>query len=687
MLEEEILEEIEKNNTSSNEIVEVDACEETLYDMEQVKVETLKNKPKKNKKECFWKKLSKKNKIIIIVVGSIFLLAIIALLLYFLVFKKEEEKTTTREPEVIIEKENYRYKNGSLVFLDDNDKEIGTYECNNKDEKSCYVVNYSTEDEFDVTKKIKEDYSEIEYISEIFNNQYAFVYDNKDENGNIILYDMTSNEVIDEYKLVKKVTDELVILKDTNDKYGVINLFGELENTVKFECDYIGYIDEKENLIARKDGKSLLLDMEGAAVSDSIKGNIKNFDNKYISIENDGTYYIYNYEGIVVREMEISHIAFKEGYVFIADGKNLYTFDSDMNPLNLEGIKLKNSDYNTTIIFDENLREKERKEAYYVTINVDNISIETEDDIELVNVYEGKLNSKYDYVSYYDGILYLYKDEDKTEEFATYKCNNLNVVTSESTEFENCFVAKESALLNRGTDTSNIGYLPVFNERFAFIKDNQNVSVEDSILLWDFETNKKKATYTSVDTGYYKNNNSVNFVTTASTLVMAKNTSGSFGIINIESNDVASVIKFKNDNINNESIKYLNDNFLVKRTDGSYYLYDNTGKELASSDQEILDYNTEILLLKNKSDKYSISTIAGKVIGSNFDYVELKKEYFVGITGRVINVYKYEENAKGLIETEVKITKESYSDSYRVEGTNLIVDDVIYPIVLESGAE
>jgi hypothetical protein len=76
-----------------------------------------------------------------------------------------------------------------------------------------------------------------------------------------------------------------------------------------------------------------------------------------------------------------------------------------------------------------------------------------------------------------NGKLYFYSDEDKENLIGKYTCKNKNDVTSKTTELTSCFVAKESKIVN---ETS--GYIPIFNNSYAFISDNNNV------ILYDLKT-------------------------------------------------------------------------------------------------------------------------------------------------------------------------------------------------------
>ncbi|MBE6140606.1 MAG: hypothetical protein E7172_03625 [Firmicutes bacterium] len=668
---------LEDKPLNTNEIVEMEVSEETLYDMQVV--EDDRKKKKKNKKESKWRNLSKRTKIIIIcsLIGIVVLIIVI-LLVYIFVFKEDEKTPIVKKPEVIVEKDNYRYENGTLIFLDENDSELGSYECQNKDEDKCFVANYNNEeDDFDITEKIYQDYSKVTSVSQIINNNYVAIYDNKERNSGLIkIYDIEKKEELGKYKLIKKVDNDKVILQNEEDKYGVISFVEEeLKEIIEFKYDYLGFIEGKESIVAKNGENWLLIGIDGVEKSKGIVGEIKNFDNKYISVY-DESYSLYDYEGKVLKNEKIDYITFDSDYVFVVSNRRMYMYDQELNPYTMDGVRLDNTNYKTTIIFDKDGVEVDRKESFVLNVNEDNIEIETGGEIEYINIYEGLLSAKYPKVSYFDGKLYFYKDDAKTEEIGTYKCNNINIVDENSTEFSNCFVAKESSMLNRGTDATNIGYAPIFNERFVFIDDKV---AESNINLWDFQTSKTLVTYKKVDMGYYNNAAVINYVSTAGTLVMAENTSGEYGIVRIENSAVKPFISFDN----TESIKYLESNILVKRKDG-YVLYTNTGNELAKSTLEIIEYHEKALKVMNNK-KYDVNNKDGKIMASGFDYVDFYDNYFVGIQGSKINIYKYEENAKGLISETIEISGTDYENSYTIENNILIVTGLeqTFPFSLE----
>jgi hypothetical protein len=86
-----------------------------------------------------------------------------------------------------------------------------------------------------------------------------------------------------------------------------------------------------------------------------------------------------------------------------------------------------------------------------------------------------------------DGTLYFYSDLEKTDLIGTYKCENKNSVVSLESGFSNCMIAKDSNLIN---NVEVLGYIPIINENYAFIKDTKNGSTTETIVLYNFETEK-----------------------------------------------------------------------------------------------------------------------------------------------------------------------------------------------------
>ena len=234
----------------------------------------------------------------------------------------------------------------------------------------------------------------------------------------------------------------------------------------------------------------------------------------------------------------------------------------------------------------------------------------------------------------------------------SYACSYANDVTSESTELQNCFIAKETKVLNTSEDV-NVGYLPIYNERFVFITDTSRPNANDNIILYDLKNNKKLATYKEVDARVYSDELNISFVETAGTLVLAKNTSDSYGLINIETSNVSGVIAFRQDNGDtNTEVKMLGDNYLFKRSNGTYHLYEPDGEEITENIEtknEIVDYKGNYILV-NAGEEYTIYSLDGPVIKSS-KYIILEDTYYITVdTENKIGVYTFAHGDTNLAE-------------------------------------
>lgn len=677
-MEEEILKEIEEkeNNKPMNEIVEIDENEEitnTQYDMEKV---IPKKDEKKSKKPSKWSTLSKKTKIIIIV--SIILVLIIAIvLIYFLVLKKDNNKNDNNDPVVVIEKDNYKYEDGRLIFIDKDKKEIGSYECINKNENLCFVAYFSNEDNFDVNKKVYESGLPINIRTDIIKDKYVFIYDDETkEKGNVILYDMGSNKKLEEYSLVKEVKDNYVIVKKDND-YKLISLDSSVEDISKNTYDYMGYIEDTNYLVVASNGNYKLIDFEDKEVSKTVPGNIMSFDDKNISVKVGSEYYVYDYSGKVVVNDKYDYIRFANNYIITASGKKLFVYDVNGNRMNIEGIRITSDSYNTKLIFNDNLRQVGKEEAFNVVVSSNIMRIEYGEDYTKINLSDGIVSKNIPYISYFAGKLYFYSDEEKTNLIGSYKCEYANDTDESTKEFQNCFIAKESNIFTPDKEVKN-GYLPIYNNNYVFISDTKSPNANDNIILWDLKNNKKLATYKSVDAGFHDTENVVNFITTGGTQVVAKNTSDSYGLINIQTSKVNGIIPFKDQDdakLINVSFKLLQDNYLIKRSDETYHLYNKKGNEIASkvsTKYEIVEYKYNHLKVKN-NNKYLIYDLNGKIVSDEYKNIFMENNFYLSIdSSNILHVFKY-DSKKDLMSEEVTISDVEKDLNYEVKNDLLII--------------
>ncbi len=629
-----------------------------------------KKKDKKSLKEK-WAGLSKKKKVLIIL-GIILVMVIIIGLLIFLLGGKKDEKGKDDKPsvpEVIVEKENYIYKDGVLTFLDKDEKEIGTYECQNKDENLCFVANYSNEDTFDGEKFVYEDGSKIEKRSTIYNDNYVFVYDDKEKvDGNINLYNIKDAKVEGTYELVKGDSESnYVILKDTNGKYGAIELTSEgITEKIEFAFTYLGMVNKDSNVVVLNNDKYYLYTKDGEILSRGLSYEIKSYNNNYIVVDNNG-YQVYDYRSNLVIDEKSEYISLMDRYaVLIKDGE-LFIRDYEGNKYNEKGIRLNSSEYNTLNIYDEDKQPLETKSAFTVSIEGDNINVHYKnrntDKDELINIHEGEFSSNLEYMNYLGGTLYFYSDEEKKDMLGSYDCTNKNNVDGKTKELNQCNVATESFFSKNEVETDNsknLGYLPIYNNRYVFILDSMD-SKNVTVILYDLKDNKTLTKYAEVDAGAYTKEKKITFVDTEETLVMAKNKNDKYGVIKIGKDTVKGNIGF-----NYDSMEKLRDYYMAGKSSGTYMLLDKNGENVSGEVKgKIVDYKGNYLKLIDNASKYHAGIFKNDSDITGYLDVVLYDDFFVVVTSDFkVNIALYSDY-KLISEEGVAIGKD-YKNNYEV---------------------
>ncbi len=632
---------------STNVIVEINKnVEDTLYDEDKVSVEDdeivvtkeKKKKPQKNKKKFSFKNLTKKQKIIFIVSICLIVLVIAFILIYFLVIKKDKKDLDNKETPVIVEKDNYIYNNGTLKFLDKDDKTIGEYDCENKDENKCYVAYLTNENNTDLPIYLDEKESPLQRRSQIYNNKYVFVQDGPTIN----LYNIVDKKKEGSYKTIKvgSTKENIVAYTDEKDKYGVISINDKVNELVKTKYDYIDIYNSDDTFIV-KDGSSYYLIKNDNKISKDFSNEIISFNDKFIVSDNN----LYDLNGNKVINKEYEYIILDKGFVFAIASRKMTIYDENLNKLNEEEVKLKTLDYKTAYIFDDKNSLKETKKPFEFNYSNGRLTITYDDKEKTINVYEGTLSSKLDFVNYFDGKLYFYSDEDKENLIGKYTCKNKNDVTSKTTELTSCFVAKDNKIVNESS-----GYIPIFNSSYAFISDN------DSVVLYDLKNSKNLSEYKAVDTGI--GSEKITHVSALNSLVYCQNTSDGFGAITFGSNGPAGVIAFS-DNKSEEpsgktlSISLMKDLLLVKR-EKKNFLYDKIGNEIASSSFDIIDYVSSYMLVKNK-DSYLVYSLKGNILSSEGKYVKLYDDFFLLVNkDDTFNIYSYKDAKTAILSVFIK---------------------------------
>ncbi len=663
-MDEDIFKELDEDKNDIKEVIELESEEIAVEDDVVMEKNRKGRKGKKEKKPSWFSKLPKKKKIIIISIIVVVLLIIIGLLLYFFVFSKSETKDKIEEVNIVVEKNNYRYENGVLVFLDSNDKEIGKYECTNKDQNLCLIASYSIEENLYTSKYINEEGEEINFDTPVFSNRYVIVYDNENlDNENLTLYDLELNKSLGVYQSVKRYDDKNIYLVDENGKYGLINLEGEEPLTkIAFEYNYLGNNIGSSKIAYKLDDKSGLLNIDGTKFKENLSGTIYSYDdNGLVVLETNGSYKISGLTNTDVLKDSYSFMYIEEGYIYYVDNNMLYVRLDNGSKLYEEGIEiLEGTVFDNVITYDESY--KLIKSEYFIEAIVETGSLEfTMNDEEYsYNKYEALINNNYNYVNYFDKKLYIYSDAAKEEDYKIYTCENENTVDESDASFDNCFIATESKLLNRTNAKDTLGFIPIYGNKYIFINDMKPKSTSANIKLWDLDKPDAEypiATYKSVDIGYYNDSNDIISADASNLIIMAQNLNKYYGLIKLNNTSVESL--FGTEFIYS-TIQLANDVYYTKDKDGNYRIFNKSGTEITNSEieikNEIVDYNGNYLKVKSGTGKYLVYKNDGTIVSNELANIKLGTDKYLGVTSDdKIEVYNYSNGKTNILSVTVPL--------------------------------
>lgn len=617
---------------------EVETKEEVKEELAKEKKENIFKKLAKK-----WKSLDKKKKIIVICVAVVLVL-LIAVGIFFLVSGNDGPLDDT--PDVILESDNYRYENGTLIFLD-GDSEIGRYECEHKDETLCEVSYLTNDDAFDQTRMVDENGNDLTLRSQIYHNRYVFVTDREStDTERIILYDMQENSTVQELKSVASYDDNYVALENTDNYYGLAQINdGEFKMVIPYEYEAVGVLPDQEEItrvMVQKDGSQYLSDLSNKVLTKAFDETIVGANDRYVKTkDSEGAYHVYDYNVTELKDKTWDYVVLLTDYMITVEDQKLYVMNYEGSPMNREGIALNNENYNAVETYEElKLIDTEKSFDYELTGTLLNINVYNGSDKEnhSINLNEGRLSSSLAYLEYFDGKLYLYSDQDKNTLIGSYPCDTRNEVGDGTSSLERCRIASESFMRETTGNTKEIvesgklGWIPVIGKRYAFIADG------DTIVLYDFTDSKKLATYSNVDTRSYTGVSEVTFTDASSVSFIAQSkNSGKYGVARISSGGVTPLIAFEAN-----SIKGLGNYYVVEK-DGTYALYDLDGsKKSDDKTSPIVDYHGDYLKTY-KDNSYFVHKFNGSVNDqSSHTYIELYDEYYVTVDNKDINIYNYD---------------------------------------------
>lgn len=615
-----------------NEIIEVGTEKDVTVSFDEelnsaLKEEEKPTKPKRKMKNPFksflkwFKNLPKKKKIIFISVSGVILLLLIGLIVFLVLNNKEEEKPK----DVVVLEDNFRYDNGTLVFLEDK-KEIGKYECIDKDVKKCYVAYLDNEsDTFDHESNIDEKDNILKKRSKIYLSNYVFIYDD----GKILLYNIKDKKTEEKLESVKAYNTEkdYVVVEDKDNKFGLIEFSDDtFTYVINAYYDYLGIINTKDLLlVSETNKKQRIIGIDNKQLSKEFSVTIKNANKEYITAQSGNIYnlYSYNFEELL---SGFDYISFHDSYISLVKDGKLYFRDNKLNKMNEDGIALTNETYNKVNKYDEKKKLVSSEVSYEVTSNADNISVlYGNEENEVISKYEGAVSANYAYMNYFNSKLYFYSDEEKDNLIGTYECKNKNKLTSENDSLSTCNVYASSE-----------GVSGIYNNNFVFINDNSSISEKKNITLYSLTEKKNKATYTEIK--FINNGNvdaNITHYYTEGLYVIAKSSSkNSYGVIKLENTSAKNVIAFSYKNITNNN---------------NYYV------------------------MENNDGKFSILDSNFSKVSDEFEYVELLKDFYVGINDKKLNVYRYQTTTNKVLESDVLLPSTDYKNAYTITISDKII--------------
>lgn len=629
-----------------------------------------------------WHNLPKKKKIIFVIIVILVLILIISLVVLFVTKGKKEEPKIDVKEDVIIIKDNYIYRNGSLFFLDDDDKELGEYECNNKDENKCYVAyNGVTEDTLNGVINVYEDGSVIEKRLDIYNERYAFIFDSDKEKDVIILYDFKEKKKIDEYNLVKtyKVNDtNYIVVQDKKDNYALYEVGSDgLVKKIEGEYSYLGIIESKENnhVIASTTTANYLLDYEGKELTKLIPEKIVDYSDDYVVTLNKGVYSLYTYD-TKQKLTGYKFMVLEKDYIYSVDSSNaLFVKDKELNKLNEEGINLSTEEFRVKNQYTKDGVKVKSLFAFMTNYGEDKLTLtlSTNENKSFSYVYlnleEAKFNKKLKYYSYLDGKLYFYEDEAKDKLIGSYKCTNKNE-KFDGDELTNCRPAFDTVFEDNDitNDKGRVSMAPLYNKRYIFIEDRTNNT--KTINLYDLKDNNTLSSYEDINTYTMANKGELTLVSVSSTNVIVKNKNGKYGMVSIGNDKPSPVYP-----LDYNYMEMMGDKVLAKNKDNKWliiYGKDNTSALYGDKIRGFIGTS----YLKTKGDSgYNVhkSNDSNKLNKDSYAYVELYTDFYAGIDSKNnLMLYDYEGN-------------EIITDAVPLESTNYYGNEAKAFIIAVSG--
>ena len=590
--------------------------------------ETEEAKKTSNKKAK--KPLTKKQKITLIILACLVALLIICLVVYLLLPKHKEEPSQEPVETIVVDKGNYKYQDGTLIFLNEQKTEIGSYTCEEKNEDACYIAYTSNDlDDVNVTKNIYEDNEIVKIRSEIFHNRFVFINDGSKDT--MKLYDILENKMIGTYKKVKyyeNLGTDYVVLENEDDKYGLVKITSnDIETVINFTYDNLTSLEKKDNiLVAQKGNKYYLINLDNKTLTKAVTKPIYDYSDKYLVLKNGNSYDLLDYNNNTIYS-DYNYISIiSADYVALVNDGSLYIRDYAKNKYNEVGYSLANENYSGLNTYTKEGVLKSSSYAYKINVNNNTLTVFLKNDNDVtekgLNLLDGKASINQKYYSSFDGILYIYSDLEKTNLLGSYVCTNKNDFST-TENFNMCALARNYSF-DENFKNNNSGLtaetLPIINNRYVFIADDINY-FDGEVKVYDLYDKKTLATYKHVSSN--NANTEITFVNNLDNIIV-KNKSDKFGVISINNNGITKNYDFIYDRM--ERIG----NYIEVAKNNKYQIIFNNDSSSISLDSKIYDFSGKYFVVKN-NDKFDIYSDDGtdnpkKVTNKTYKVIKLVGE-------------------------------------------------------------
>ncbi len=268
-------------------------------------------------------------------------------------------------------KENEQNKNPNHEFHYDGklwfytkDVLLGTYTC---ETPNC---NYAI-GSYDDSKYHIESYEPEDNELTLPLQSMVFLTDNNlGEKQSIFLYDIASskaNKTITFHSVKnygKGIADYLYIVENDNQKFGVIQVNGQMNPIIPFQYDFIGLTSninedgkiDSDIFVVRQGNSWNLINRENAVLTSGITGEIVNYSEKNIIVVNDGSYSLVDYQNNALIDELFKKLSYTGKYLNCYDEEgDFYIMDLDKNLVLGNKISVKDSDKVSTILNDNKI--------------------------------------------------------------------------------------------------------------------------------------------------------------------------------------------------------------------------------------------------------------------------------------------------------------------------------------------